>query len=292
MKTKIQITGLIFNSLACAGTLIFMATGAHAQNLFVSSLPSLNTTNGSIYEITPNGTVSTFATGITYPGYMAFNGAGDLFVESSGSIIEITPNGVKSTFATGPSLFQPSGLACNSAGDLFVSDNSSIIEITPGGVESTFENGVRAYAMAFNSAGDLFAGTGQNITEIEPGGLQLSFGPGAYSLAFNNSSDLFAMYYEYQDIVKITPNGTVSTFATTPVTEFDSQQLTINNQGNLFVANPTLGEVVEFNSSGAESNFASGLGDIAGMAFQPIPEPSVMALFGIGAAGLILRRRR
>jgi hypothetical protein len=120
------------------GMVLLMAMGAPAQNLFVSSF-----TLNKVDEIAPNGTVSTFVTGITDPTYMAFNGAGDLFVASFGTIDEITPGGVKSTFATG--LVDIGGLAFNSAGDLFVSDfnvSGSITEFTPGGVESTFASGL------------------------------------------------------------------------------------------------------------------------------------------------------
>ena len=46
-----------------------------------------------------------------------------LFSADDGSIYEYTPDGVRSTFASG--LNQPRGLAFNSAGDLFVAENGS-----------------------------------------------------------------------------------------------------------------------------------------------------------------------
>ena len=71
---------------------------------------------------------------------LAFDSAGNLFEadKTSGNIFEFTPGGVQSTFATG--LFQPIGLAFNSAGDLFEADSGSgnIFEFTPGAVRSTF----------------------------------------------------------------------------------------------------------------------------------------------------------
>ena len=56
---------------------------------------------------------------------LAFNSAGNLFVadQNSGNIYEFTPGGVQSTFASG--LDYPYGLAFNSAGDLFVADDGT-----------------------------------------------------------------------------------------------------------------------------------------------------------------------
>ena len=63
---------------------------------------------GNIYEFTPSGTRSTFASGLN-PYGLAFNSAGDLFVaDGGGNIYEFTPGGVKSTFAYE---VQPEGLA-------------------------------------------------------------------------------------------------------------------------------------------------------------------------------------
>ena len=98
----------------------------------------------SIYEFTPGGAQSTFASGLYHPFGLAFDSAGDLFESDggSGNIYEFTPGGVRSTCASG--LSQPDGLAFNSAGDLFVSDYGSgnIYEFTPGGVRSTFASGL------------------------------------------------------------------------------------------------------------------------------------------------------
>ena len=53
---------------------------------------------------------SIFASGVVYPWGLAFNSAGDLFeADYSGHIYEFTPGGVQSTFASG--LNDPIGLA-------------------------------------------------------------------------------------------------------------------------------------------------------------------------------------
>ena len=71
------------------------------------------TNNGSIYEFTPGGVQSTFASGLNAPYGLAFDSAGDLFVAdgTSGNIYEFTNGGAseKGIFASG--LSAPVGLA-------------------------------------------------------------------------------------------------------------------------------------------------------------------------------------
>ena len=96
---------------------VFICTRALTQNLFVADYGS-----GNIYEFTPGGVQSTFASGLSDPDGLAFNSAGICLrrIIGSGNIYEFTPGGAQSTFASG--LNDPFGLAFNSAGDLFVAD--------------------------------------------------------------------------------------------------------------------------------------------------------------------------
>ena len=97
--------------------------------------------SGNIYEFTPGGTRSTFASGLISPQGLAFDSAGNLFEADggSGNIYKFTPGGTRSTFASG--LF-PAGLAFNSAGNLFEADSTNIYEFTPDGTRSTFASGL------------------------------------------------------------------------------------------------------------------------------------------------------
>ena len=67
--------------------------------------------SGNIYEFTPGGTRSTFASGLSNPLGLAFNSAGNLFEAdaSSGNIFEFAPDGTQSTFAS--RLVSPTWLA-------------------------------------------------------------------------------------------------------------------------------------------------------------------------------------
>ena len=77
---------------------------------------------------------------------LTYASPGDLFESDfgSGNIFEFTPGGTRSTFASG--LNGPLGLAFDSAGNLFEADYSSgnIFEFTPGGTRSTFASGLNA----------------------------------------------------------------------------------------------------------------------------------------------------
>src|SRR5438874_2219624 len=72
--------------------------------------------------------------------------------------------------------------------------------------------------LAFDSAGNLFAGdyTGGNILKFTPNGTQSIFASGAGNvagLAFDSAGNLFAGDYTGGNIFKFTPDGTQSTFA-------------------------------------------------------------------------------
>lgn len=250
MKGKNMVTCLALARSAIAGASLLMAAGASAQNLFVS-----NYSNGTIYEITPGGTESVFASGMSYPVGMAFNSAGDLFVGNSdnnagetGNVTEITPNGMQTIFVSG---IDPQGLAFNSAGDLFEGDyrSGNIYEYTPDGAQSTFATG-------------------------------LSF---PLSMAFNRAGDLFDVDTSYNNIIEFTASGAQSTFASLT----GVSGLAVNGAGDLFVSNPAAGSIVEISPGGVQSTLASIPNLPDQLAFQPVPEPSDPGLITAGAGALV-----
>src|SRR5205807_663584 len=100
-------------------------------NLFMSSYDGQT---GVVFEFTPDGVQSTFASGLLGPSAMVFDSAGNLFVTDdsskiinysggggaiyptigSGVIYKFTPNGVRSTLTSG--LLGLSSLAFDGAG--------------------------------------------------------------------------------------------------------------------------------------------------------------------------------
>jgi hypothetical protein len=167
MKTKFKFTVSAachsFGGVVCAGAVMLIASSAQAQNLFEA-----DSGTGNIYEFTPGGVRTTFASGAGNPNGLVFDSAGNLFeADHMGNIYEFTPGGVRSTFASG--LNQPAGLAFDTTGNLFVAGGNQsgyIYTFTPGGVRSTFTTAVNnPVELAFDNAGNLFEAdyNGQSI---------------------------------------------------------------------------------------------------------------------------------
>ncbi len=142
-------------------------------NLFVADSAS-----HAILKFTPNGVESEFgSTGMGPPSGLAFDNSGDLFCNRTLTrIFRFKPNGTKSTFASG--LSDPSGLAFDRAGNLFVADNISgtIFKFTPAGVKTTFASGLgNVHGLAFDSSGNLFATASSLILKFTPDGTKTTF---------------------------------------------------------------------------------------------------------------------
>jgi sugar lactone lactonase YvrE len=195
-----------------------------ANNLFVASTGADDNGNalGSILEITPDGTVSTFATGFATNFFLEdikFDANGNLFVMASNQasdpnlssiIYKITASGGISEFGTLPGSGAGSafGLAFDSAGNLFAADSvaQTIFKFTPAGVRSVFV-GPSAFlpdqspiGLAFNSAGNLFVSTEDaigngEILEFTANGTETTFAIGLTKnprgLTFDAAGDLF-----------------------------------------------------------------------------------------------------
>src|SRR5205823_5499009 len=150
--------------------------------------------SNTIFNFTPDGTKSTFASGLNGPIALAFDSSGNLFVadEFSDTIFKFTPNGTKSTFASG--LNGPVGLAFDSSGNLFQADYSSgtIFKFTPGGAKNTFTSGLNnPTGLTFDSSGNLFEADGGSgtIFLFTPAGGKSTFASGLSApsgLAFQN----------------------------------------------------------------------------------------------------------
>jgi sugar lactone lactonase YvrE len=200
-------------------------------NLYV-----LDRRNGALRKVTPQGDVSTFATGFYFPFGIAIDRSGFIFVTepSSGLIKKVTPAGVVSTYSgtgfaeyrDGPAAtagyFYPEGLAFDQSGNLFVADsgNDLIRKITPEGLVSTF-------------AGTQYA----NAHRDGVGATALFDGP--TGLAFDGAGNLFVSDSYNRCVRKITPDAVVTTLAGTPRRAggpFHSPgALAVHRDGTLFV---------------------------------------------------------
>ena len=192
-----------------------------ADNSYVSDY-----LNHTIRVITPAGVATTLAglAGVpgvadgtngtarfTNPSGVAMDASGNLYVADTGNstIRKVTPAGVVTTFAglpgiagsqdgtgNGAQFNAPTGVAVDSASNVYVADtgNFEIRKITPSAVVTT---------LAGNSLADgYFDGTGMNASFAGPSGIAVD---GAGNIYVADTPNLV--------LRKITPDGTVSTFA-------------------------------------------------------------------------------
>ena len=93
-------------------------------------------------------------------------------------------------------------------------------------------------------------------------------------------------------IEEFNSNGQGSTFTSTNLIS-GPIGLAVGSSGNLFVANQFTASILEFNSGGTGTVFASGLVNAAYLADE-VPEPSSLLLLGLAAVTLspLLKRYR
>jgi len=181
--------------------------------------------NSTIRKITPGGTVTTLAGrsgengSVDGPGDVArFNqpwgvtvdSSGNVYVADSGShtIRKITTSGIVSTIAglafqsgsadgngSAARFFHPQGIAVDASGTLYVADtyNSTVRKIR-GGVVTTLAGVVGSFGST--------DGTGSAALFYEPAGITI-----------DSSGDLYVADLYNEEIRKITPSGTVTTYA-------------------------------------------------------------------------------
>jgi DNA-binding beta-propeller fold protein YncE len=246
------------------GVIFALAISAYAQNLYVSAqVPPSH----AILEFTPDGTQSTYASGLEHPRGLAFDSTfSNLFVAEIlnrddidlGRALKFNLRNHVSTVGSAAH-FSFEGLATDIAGNAYVmasDDNSptlagTIFKLTPDGERIVF--------------GSVPGTTGDN--EPQP----------SWGLAFDSAGNLYAADGGAQTIYKFAPDGTRSVFVGPGA--FDTSVypvgLAFDSYGNLFVSTDTLSNfsgndtILEFNPQGVKiSTFATGLSFPRGLAFD------------------------
>ena len=279
-------TAILRSILLSLGVFFTLVTAAHAQNLYVSA--NIGASH-KVFEFTPDGTQSIYASGLDNPRGLAFDSIGNLFVahnpEPGSEHIEIgrvlkfdLRNHVSTVGSAAQFVF--TGLAIDTAGNAYVmaTDDTSTT-----GAGTTFKFTPDGQRLIF---GTVPGTTGDNLLQASQG------------LAFDSAGYLYAADPGAQTIFKFAPNGTCTVFAWP--NEFAPGAyptgLTFDSSGNLFVSTecfapffcePGSDTILKFTPTGAESTFATGLTTPRGMAFDssgnlfvaeanPIPDGDIL----------------
>jgi sugar lactone lactonase YvrE len=265
MKTKIFLN--IFLSLSA---IFALAVTAHAQNLYVTVIRP-----GEIFEYTPSGVQSTFATGLTAPRGLAFDSIGNLFAAETlfphdlgiGRVLKYNLNNKVSTFGTvsGNVDWFLEGLATDIAGNAYVlaTDSSTVgPDGQPTGPGTIFKFTPSGERIIFGSV---------------PGVLDNQWGN--FGLAFDSAGNLYATNTGAQKIYKFAPNGTRTLFVgpSAFATGHFPLGLAFDGSGNLFVSTdqacepfcaPGSDTILKFTPSGTGSTCVTGLTNPRGLAFD------------------------
>ena len=209
------------------------------------------------------------------PAGITFDSARNIYVADrrSSTIRKITPSGIVSTFAGSANrtgsvdgsgaaarFNEPVGVAADSAGNIYVADsvNSTIRKITPDGMVSTF-----AGMPGMVGSDD---GAGGNARFAGPEGVATDSAGNVYVADSYNCT-----------IRKITPNGTVSTFAGQPgsvgaadgpaeTARFNFPAgLVVDDEGNVYVADRANFTVRKISPSGNVTTLAGLAGESFGL---------------------------
>lgn len=124
----------------------------------------------SVYQISPDGTVSPFLSDIVNPTGLAFDRSGTLYVTSryDGTLYRVTPFKEAESVAT--ELGIATGVAIDARGVIYVGDRSGTVfrvnEIGEARPFASIEPSVSAYHLAFGPDGELYA-TGPTVSSFD-----------------------------------------------------------------------------------------------------------------------------
>jgi hypothetical protein len=142
-------------------------------NLYVADY-----SNNQVKRINPDGSATTYASGIDRPRYQLFDSAGNLYVGSfDGNIYKISAGGVKTTVASG--IWSPQDMGFDGAGNLYVAGgyDGRIHCIAPSGDKTTIDSGfAHPKHLAVKADGNLYVvdSDGTLIVRITPKGERAS----------------------------------------------------------------------------------------------------------------------
>lgn len=260
------------------------------SNLYVST----ETDNG-ISIVSSTGVISPYTYAGPKPYDLAFDAIGNLYIcnYGGGTVSKVARDGTLTTLASG--LSNPAGIAINNiTGEVFVAEFGAdrIVKIGTNLVVSTFASTVGPDSLAFDTLGNLYTAnlktdfTGDTVTKIDTLGNTSVFASGLNTpngLAFDTLGNLFVSNLQGNSITKIDSLGISSLWASSISLLDGPAALAFDSESNLYVANFAGGNITKISADGQSlSNFATIGNTPIGLAFDPVPEPSTVALVLLG----------
>ncbi len=247
-----------------------------------------------VFQVSPGGAISVYA-GNGVPGFSGDGGP-----------------------AASAQLFNPGDMAVDAGGNLYICDfsNSRVRKVTPGGTISTVYAGARgsAYSVALDAAGDLYmslvdqhvilmmdpvgaittiAGNGKPGFSGDNGPAVSAMLSHPLGIKLDNAGNLYVADNYNHRIRKITPQGTITTFAgngrtafagdggpATSATLFYPTDVATSANGNVYIADATHERIRLVNAAGTITTFAGGGASMQnGPALQALLQvPSALAI--------------
>ncbi len=174
--------------------------------------------DNQVKMINPDGSTTTYASGIDRPRYQVFDSAGNLYVGSfDGNIYNVSASGVKTVIASG--IWSPQGMGFDSAGNLYVagSYDGKIHRIAPDGSKTTMDSGfTNPKHLVVYSDGNIYVvdSSGTLIVRITPEGGKTSLVDLGETIS-GMATDGEYLYVSHADkISRIDTSGQVTQIAT------------------------------------------------------------------------------
>ena len=228
-------------------------------------------------------TVYPFGSFEVFPGSLVFQGNDLLigrnpFFGNTGPIVKLAnatggPLAL-SDYTSGGSLASSPGLALAADGSLYVSDQTYI-----------FGSGIASGPVK------RFDATGAYVGEVIADGASGLAGPTGLAI---NGNILYTASVMSGTILQTDLTTDVTTAFATTGSPFEVGPLALLPDGNLLAGSPSgNGNIYRFAADGTLlDTYASGLGQIGGIATVPEPGTAYLAAFGLSVGALFLRRRR
>jgi hypothetical protein len=269
--TSVTISGTNFTGATVVrfnGTSAIYVVDSTTQ---ITATVPVGATTGPIAVTTPSGTAIS-AAAFAIPGPQLY------VADYYGNTIEVfTPNGAGSVFAS-TGVLGPVGLAFDHAGNLFVADygandGTTIAKLTPDGVASVFATGLSLpVGLAFDGPGNLYVSNiGNNtIMKFTPDGVGSLFASTGLNTPYGLAFDSAGNLYVANwgdSTILKLTPGGVGSIFANTGLSLP-QGLAFDSAGNLFATNHGNNTITKFTPAGVGSLFASGLDNPYGLAFD------------------------